>query len=41
MDSKKETQENDEKSQVHLPPAIYLEREDVVKFNQAPDRPRS
>ncbi|CAE48642.1 Hypothetical protein DIP0138 [Corynebacterium diphtheriae] len=41
MDSEKETQENDEQGRFHLPPAISLEREDVVKFNQAPDRPRS
>lgn len=41
MDPEKETQENDDSGQVQLPPAISLEREDVTKFSQAPDRPGS
>lgn len=41
MDLEKETQESEDRQQNQLPPAIVLEREDVTKFNQAPDRPRS
>lgn len=41
MEIEKETRENEVKEENRLPPPLSLEREDVVKFNHVPDRPRS
>lgn len=33
--------DQDDEEQVDLPPAISLEREEVIRFNHHPNRPRN